>query len=65
MNEQLYLMGLGLSLDEKIEKAISTLRHYEAEALKFDPAGYWLADSFGKDSCVILHLAQSAGVKKE
>ena len=27
------------------------------------PEGYYLADSGGKDSCVVLHLAQVAGVK--
>ena len=30
----------------------------------FEPAdGYILADSYGKDSCVILHLAKKSGVK--
>ena len=61
--DQLYFMGMGVSLPEKIEIAIATLKHYEAEALKFDPNGYWLCDSYGKDSCVILHLAKRAGVK--
>jgi len=64
MDEQLYLMALGFSLAEKIEKAIKTLRHYEPEALKRDPEnGYYLCDSYGKDSCVILDLAKRAGVK--
>ena len=40
MDEQLYMMGLGVSLPEKIEKAIATFRHYEPEALKFSPDGY-------------------------
>jgi len=64
MDEQLYLMAVGLSLDEKIEKAIANFQHYEHEAIKRDPEnGYYLCDSFGKDSCVILHLAQKSGVK--
>jgi len=63
MDEQLYLMGLGLSLEEKVDKAIATFQHYEGEALKFDNDGYWLCDSYGKDSCVILDLAKKAGVK--
>lgn len=64
MNEQLYLLACGLSLKEKIEKAILTFREYENEALKSDPErGYYLCDSFGKDSCVILDLANKSGVR--
>lgn len=64
MEEQLYLLAVGLSLDEKIEKAIANLREYEREALRRDPEnGYYLCDSYGKDSCVILDLAKRAGVK--
>ena len=63
MDEQLYLAGLGLSLPEKVEKAIATFRHYEPEALKFDPRGYRVGDSFGKDSCALLELCRMAGVK--
>ena len=64
MDEQLYLMAVGLSLEEKVAKSIANLQEYEREALKRDPEnGYYLCDSFGKDSCVILHLAQRSGVK--
>lgn len=64
MDEQLYLLGLGLSLDEKIKRAIATFQLYEKEALRRDPAnGYYLCDSYGKDSGVILHLAKASGVK--
>jgi phosphoadenosine phosphosulfate reductase len=63
VNEQLYLMAVGLSYAEKLAKSIATLQHYEAAALKHSPDGYWLADSYGKDSCVILDLAKRAGVK--
>lgn len=64
MDEQLYLMAVGLSLDEKVAKAIDNLQHYEHEALMRDPEnGYYLCDSYGKDSCVILHLAKRAGVR--
>jgi phosphoadenosine phosphosulfate reductase len=64
MDEQLYLMGLGLSLDEKVKRAIATFQLYEPEALKRDPvSGYYLCDSYGKDSGVILHLAKASGVK--
>lgn len=64
MDEQLCMLGFGVSLDEKIEKAIANLREYEKEALRRDPVnGYYLCDSFGKDSGVILHLAKMAGVR--
>ena len=55
-------MAVGLSLKEKVEKAIANLRHYEREALKHNVTGYYLCDSYGKDSCVILSLARKAGV---
>lgn len=61
--EQLYLFATGLSLAEKVKKSIANLREYEAEALKLDPEdGYYLCNSFGKDSTVIRHLAMVAGV---
>lgn len=64
MDEQLYLMAVGLSLEEKVKKAIETFRIFEHEALKRDPVnGYYLCDSYGKDSCVILELAKRSGVK--
>jgi phosphoadenosine phosphosulfate reductase len=47
-----------------VEKAIATFQHYEPEALKRDPVnGYYLCDSYGKDSGVILRLAQMSGVR--
>jgi phosphoadenosine phosphosulfate reductase len=64
MDEQLYLMAVGLSLEEKVEKAIEYFRTFEHEALKRDPVnGYYLCDSYGKDSCTILELAKMSGVK--
>ena len=45
--------------------AIERIRSFETEALEMHPNGYWLADSGGKDSCVILHLAARAGVKHQ
>ena len=51
-------------MSDKIEKAIENLREYEREALRRDPVnGYYLCDSYGKDSGVILHLAKRAGVR--
>ena len=47
------------------EVAMDRLREFEAEALRMHPNGYWLAFSGGKDSVVILDLAERAGVKFE
>jgi phosphoadenosine phosphosulfate reductase len=64
MDEQLCMLGFGLSLPEKVDKAIANLREYEKEALRRDPVnGYYLCDSFGTDSGVILRLAQMSGVR--
>ena len=47
------------------EVAIERMRSFEAQALAMDPGGYWVADSFGKDSCVITDLFDRAGVAGE
>ena len=54
-------------LDDKPmdEVAMDRLRCFEAEAVEMHPDGYWLADSFGKDSCVINDLFDRAKVKGE
>lgn len=57
--------GLGVSLADREAAAIEALRHYEPAALALDPRGYYLADSYGKDSCVILDLAKRSGVAFE
>jgi phosphoadenosine phosphosulfate reductase len=54
--------ALAQPLDRKIERAIALLKHWEPAALKLDPRGYWVADSFGKDSDCIVELAKMAGV---
>jgi phosphoadenosine phosphosulfate reductase len=55
--------AMALPLEAKIQTAIDTLRAYEPMALSLNPAGFWLAFSGGKDSCVMLELAKMAGVK--
>jgi phosphoadenosine phosphosulfate reductase len=44
---------------DKVKIAIERLKTFEPKE------GYWLADSGGKDSCVILELAKMSGVKFE
>lgn len=56
-------MALAMPLEVKIEKAIAILKEYEAKALELHTDGYWVCDSFGKDSGVIVHLAKLAGIK--
>lgn len=46
-----------LSLGERVDRAVALLRENEPQE------GYWLAFSGGKDSVVIKHLAQRAGVR--
>jgi phosphoadenosine phosphosulfate reductase len=45
------------------EEAIRLLQDYEDFALKFDPRGYCVCTSEGKDSRVLGHLMRRAGVK--
>jgi len=42
--------------------ALRRLAGFAAEALEMNADGYWLADSGGKDSAVVHHLAERAGV---
>lgn len=64
MDEQLYLLGIGIPLADKVEKAIANLQYYEKEALRLDPInGYRLGNSYGKDSCVTRFLLQMSGTK--
>lgn len=56
--------GMGMSLTEKVDLAVLTLKTYEASALALDPVnGYWLGFSGGKDSIVIHRLAELALVR--
>ena len=47
----------------KIDIAIQRLKDYEKQALQYDPEGYYVTDSGGKDSAVIKQLCLDAGVK--
>lgn len=63
-DSQLFLIATGVTYREKVEKSLANFREYEREAMKLDPEnGYYLCDSYGKDSCVILRLAEMSGVK--
>jgi len=57
--------AMGMPLDVKIKKAILLLQEYDKLASEMSEDGYWLAYSGGKDSGVILELANMAGVKYE
>ena len=45
------------------DEAIKMIRYYEGLALEFDPRGYCVGTSEGKDSRVLGHLMRRAGVK--
>ena len=55
--------AMSLPLDEKIRIAVKTLQAFEAQALALSPDGYYVCDSYGKDSDCIVELAKMAGVK--
>ena len=63
MEEQLCLPGAGVSLAEKVEAAIETMRLWEAAAIDKDPRGLALCFSGGKDSVVLGDLADRADVR--
>lgn len=54
---------LKTSLQQKIVRSIELIRKAEKLALDYDPNGFYLAFSGGKDSQVIYHLCELAGVK--
>jgi phosphoadenosine phosphosulfate reductase len=56
-------MAQAQPLSEKINNAIALLRLHENVALRMSPDGYYVCDSYGKDSDCIVHLAKLAGVK--
>lgn len=65
-SEELFQLAIKMSLDDKVALAIRTLLHYEAAALEKDPVnGYYLCNSYGKDSTVIRELARRAGVRHQ
>lgn len=51
--------------DDKLKHSIELLRKSEALALRYYPAGFYLAFSGGKDSQALYHVAKMAGVKFE
>ena len=53
---QMILEGSGATLADKVDLAIERLRLHEPEE------GFWLADSYGKDSTVLLEIARMSGV---
>ena len=62
--EGLFGKAYGVSLDKKVEKSIALIREYEQLALDHDAeGGYHCCFSGGKDSIVIKHLVERAGVK--
>jgi phosphoadenosine phosphosulfate reductase len=61
--EGMYQMALAVSLQEKIESAITLIRSFESQALKLSDDGFYVCFSGGKDSIVMAKLFELAGVK--
>lgn len=53
------------NFDNKLQHSIDLLRRSEVLALRYYPAGFYLAFSGGKDSQALYHVAKLAGVKFE
>lgn len=64
-DEELYQEAIAQPLSSQVERSIQWIRDYEAEALRIDPRGYYVAFSGGKDSIVMERLFVLAGVKYE
>lgn len=64
-DEELYQEAISRPLPEKIAQSLAWIRDYEAEALRIDARGYYVAFSGGKDSIVMERLFKMAGVKYE
>ena len=63
-DEQLFLLAMGFTLEEKIAKSIANIQYYEHKALELDPVnGYFACNSYGKDSGCIMELLKMAKVK--
>jgi phosphoadenosine phosphosulfate reductase len=61
--EGMYQMAVAVPLAEKIESAIMLIRSLEGQALQLSDDGFYVCDSFGKDSTVMRRLYQMSGVK--
>lgn len=64
-DEELYQEAIAQPLEVKVAQTLAWIRNYEAEALRIDPRGYYVAFSGGKDSIVLERLFRLAGVKYE
>src|SRR5574343_1885322 len=58
-------MAQSQPLDTKIKNAICLLQTWEQLALSKSPDGYYVCESYGKDSDCIVHMAKLAGVKHQ
>lgn len=59
----LVMRAMAQPLAHKIRLAVDTIGHYSDRADDLHHDGMQIADSFGKDSCVIVELARMAGIK--
>jgi phosphoadenosine phosphosulfate reductase len=58
-------MKSGIQMSELVRVAVDTIRLWEQSALEQNEAGFTVAFSGGKDSCVIKRLTELAGVKHQ
>lgn len=61
--EAMYQHAISRPLAEKIEQALLLIQTFEGQALDLSPDGYYVCNSFGKDSGVMVELFKMSGVK--
>lgn len=61
--EGMYQMAIRRPLAEKVEQAIALIRSLENQALQMSADGFYVCNSGGKDSAVIVDLAKKAQVR--
>lgn len=61
--EAMYQAAVSLPLSVKIEQSLMLICTFEKQALELSDCGYWVANSGGKDSGVIMRLMSLSGTK--
>ena len=61
-DERLYEIAASTPMEDQLDKSVETVKLFLPEALKRDPRGYRVGQSFGKDSGVVEFVCKLAEV---